>query len=145
MNGSTLASPRVFFAMAGDGLLFKPIAAVHPRYKTPHVAIMLTALLGMALVLSRGFEELTNTFVIAIWPFYAAGVAAVFRLPGRRPDLPPTYRSIGFPIVPAVFIAAVVWFVGNALATEPVSTGVTFAIILGGVPVYYLAFRSRRG
>ncbi|OFW25406.1 MAG: hypothetical protein A3H97_02495 [Acidobacteria bacterium RIFCSPLOWO2_02_FULL_65_29] len=145
LNGSTLASPRVFFAMAGDGLLFRPIAAVHPRYKTPHVAIMLTAVLGMALVLSRSFEELTNTFVIAIWPFYAAGVAAIFRLPGRRPDLARDYRPIGFPIVPAVFIAAVVWFVGNALVTEPVSTGVTFAIILAGVPVYYLAFRSRSG
>jgi len=145
LNGSTLASPRVFFAMAADGLFFKPIAAVHPRYKTPHVAIMLTALLGMALVLSRSFEELTNTFVIAIWPFYAAGVAAIFRLPSRRPDVPRTYRPIGFPIVPAVFIAAVVWFVGNALVNEPVSTSVTFAIILAGVPVYYLAFGSRRG
>ena len=145
LNGSTLASPRVFFAMASDGLFFRPIAAVHPRYKTPHVAILLTALLGMALVLSRSFEDLTNTFVIAIWPFYALGVAAVFRLPRRRPDLAHAYRGAGFPLVPAVFIAAVVWFVCNALVTEPVSTGVTFAIILAGVPVYYIAFGSRRG
>jgi amino acid transporter len=131
--------------MANDGLFFKPIAAVHPRYKTPHVAIMLTALLGMALVLSRSFEQLTNTFVIAIWPFYAAGVAAVFRLPRRRPDVPPVYRSIGFPIAPVVFIAAVVWFVGNALVNEPVPTSATFAIILAGIPVYFFAFGSRRG
>jgi amino acid transporter len=145
LNGSTLASPRVFFAMAADGLFFKPIAAVHPRYKTPHVAIMLTALLGMALVLSRSFEQLTNTFVIAIWPFYAVGVAAIFRLPRRRPDLAPVYRFTGFPVAPIVFIAAVVWFVGNALVTEPVPTGATFAIILAGIPVYFVVFGSRRG
>src|SRR5206468_486727 len=69
LNGSMLASPRIFFAMADDGLFFPTIAKVHPRFKTPHVAILLAALLGMALVLSRSFEALTNTFVLAIWPF----------------------------------------------------------------------------
>src|SRR5205807_4009429 len=77
LNGSMLASPRVFFAMADDGLFFEPIARVHPRFKTPYVAILLAAVLGMALVLSRSFEALTNTFVLAIWPFYALSVAAI--------------------------------------------------------------------
>ena len=93
LNGSMLASPRVFFAMAGDGLFFETIARVHPRYKTPHVAILLSALLGMALVMSRSFEALTNTFVLAIWPFYALSVAAIYRLRRRRPDLPSPLQS----------------------------------------------------
>src|SRR5262249_7512207 len=77
LNGSMLASPRVFFAMADDGLFFRTIATVHPRYQTPHVAILLAGALGVALVMSRSFERLTDTFVLAIWPFYALGVAAI--------------------------------------------------------------------
>jgi amino acid transporter len=143
LNGSMLASPRIFFAMADDGLFFRSIARVHPRFRTPHVAIALAAVLGVALVLSRSFEQLTGMFVLAIWPFYAASVAAIYRLRRLRPDLPRPYKVVGYPVVPAVFILAVVWFVGNALVTEPVSTGVTFALILAGVPVYYAVFHER--
>jgi APA family basic amino acid/polyamine antiporter len=144
LNGSMLASPRVFFAMADDGLFFETIARVHPRYRTPYVAIILAGLLGMALVLSRSFEALTDTFVLAIWPFYALGVAAIYRLRRLRPDLERPYRAIGYPVVPAVFVAAVTAFVVNALFQEPVSTGITFAVILAGVPVFQFAFASRR-
>ena len=86
LNGIMLAAPRIFFAMADDGLLFGAMARIHPRFKTPHVAILLAAGLGMLLVFSRTFEALTNTFVLAIWPFYALSVAALFRLRRRRPD-----------------------------------------------------------
>jgi amino acid transporter len=143
LNGSMLAAPRVFFAMASDGLFFKTLARVHPRFETPYVAILLSALLGMALVMSRSFEALTNTFVLAIWPFYALSVAAIFRLRRRRPDLGP-HRVAGYPIVPAVFIAAVVWFVANALVTDSISTAATFALILAGLPVYAIFFSSNR-
>ena len=135
LNGIMLASPRVFFAMAEDGLFFESIARVHPRFKTPHVAILLAALLGMALVISRSFEALTNTFVLAVWPFYALSVAAIYRLRRLRPDRGAAVSVIGYPVVPAVFILAVVWFVLNALVPEPVSTLATFALILAGVPV----------
>jgi amino acid transporter len=143
LNGSMLASPRVFFAMADDGLFFETIARVHPRYKTPYVAIVLAALLGMALVLSRSFESLTDTFVLAIWPFYALGVAAIYPLRRLRPDLERPYRAFGYPIVPAVFVISVVAFVLNSLVHEPLSTGITFALILTGVPVYQFVFASR--
>ena len=98
----------------------------------------------MALVMSRSFEALTNTFVLAIWPFYALSVAAIFRLRLRRPDLARPYRVAGYPIVPAVFIAAVVWFVLNALVTDPIPTAATFALILAGLPVYAIFFSSKR-
>jgi APA family basic amino acid/polyamine antiporter len=144
VNGGMLAAPRVFFAMADDGLFFKTLASVHSRFNTPYVAILLSALLGMALVMSRSFEALTNTFVLAIWPFYALSVAAIFRLRRRRPDLARPYRAAGYPIVPAVFIAAVVWFVLNALVTDPIPTAATFALILAGFPVYLIFFSSKR-
>jgi basic amino acid/polyamine antiporter, APA family len=143
LNGSMLASPRVFFAMADDGLFFERIARVHPRFQTPYVAILLAAVLGMILVLSRSFEALTDTFVLAIWPFYALGVAAIFRLRRLRPELRRPYRAIGYPIVPAIFVIAVAAFVANALISEPVATGLTFALILSGAPVYYIVFRGR--
>jgi APA family basic amino acid/polyamine antiporter len=143
LNGSMLASPRIFFAMADDRLFFKSIASVHPRYKTPHVAILLAGLLGMALVLSRSFEALTDTFVLAIWPFYALGVAAIYPLRSRRPDLVRPYRAIGYPVVPAIFVIAVAAFVINALVQDPLSTGITFALIGVGIPVYVVVFARR--
>ena len=147
LNGSMLASPRVFFAMADDGLFFESIARVHPRFKTPYVAILLAAVLGIALVMSRSFEALTETFVLAIWPFYALGIAAIYRLRRLRPSMERPYKAIGYPVVPAIFILSVAAFVLNALINEPVSTGITFALILAGIPVYQFAFanRARRG
>jgi basic amino acid/polyamine antiporter, APA family len=145
LNGLMLASPRLFFAMARDGMFFQPIARIHGRFLTPYVAILLAALLGVALVFSRSFEAMTSTFVIAIWPFYALAVGAVYRLRRLRPDLPRPYRTIGYPVVPGVFIAATVWFLVNALVSEPVSTGVTFALILAGLPIYYALFADGKG
>ena len=79
---------------------------------------MLAAVLGIALVMSRSFEALTDTFVLAIWPFYALGVAAIYRLRRLRPDLPRPYRAIGYPVVPAIFIVSVAAFVINALIND---------------------------
>jgi amino acid transporter len=135
-----LASPRVFFAMADDRLFFKTVARVHPRYHTPYVAISLAAVLGVLFVLTRTFEQLADTFVLSIWPFYGLAIAGLYRLRRRRPDLPRAYRVPLYPVLPAVFIAAVVYLVGNALLTDPLWTTVTFAIVLAGVPVYYIAF-----
>ena len=87
-----LASPRIFFAMASDGLFFRRFASVHPTYQTPHFAILLAAALGVIFVLTRTFEQLADTFVLSIWPFYALGVAGLYRLRRTRPDLPRPYR-----------------------------------------------------
>jgi APA family basic amino acid/polyamine antiporter len=145
LNATMLASPRIFFAMASDGLFFRRFASVHPTYQTPHFAILLAAALGVIFVLTRTFEQLADTFVLSIWPFYALGVAGLYRLRRTRPDLPRPYRVPGYPILPAVFIAGVVYLVGNALVADPLWTGVTFGILLTGLPVYYLVFANRRG
>jgi len=126
--------------MADDGLLFQGIARVHSRYKTPYVAILLAALLGMALVMSRSFERLTDTFVLAIWPFYALGVAAIYRLRRSRPDLTRPYRALGYPVVPALFIVSVAAFVVNSLVSDTMNSVITFALIAAGIPIYYAFF-----
>jgi len=136
-----LSSPRIFFAMADDGLFFRALARVHPRYGTPHVAIALAAALGVLFVLTRTFEQLADTFVLAIWPFYGLAIAGIYRLRRLRPDLPRPYKVPGYPMLPAVFVVAVIYLVGNALVSDPTWTAVTFGIVLAGVPVYYAAFR----
>ena len=140
LMGSMLASPRIFFAMADDRLFFKQIAAVHPRWRTPWVAIVLASILGIAMVMTQTFEQLTDTFVLAMWPFYALSVAAIYTLRRSQPHLSRPYKVVGYPIVPAVFIAAAVYLVVNALVTDPVWTTITFAVVLAGVPVYWMTF-----
>ena len=140
VNGGMLAAPRVFFAMAEDRLFFRPLARVHPQFRTPHIAISLSAVLGIALVMSRSFESLANTFVLAAWPFYALSVAALFRLRRTRPDLPRPYRAAGYPFVPAIFVIGVAWFVVNALVNDPGSTLATFGVIAIGIPIYFFSF-----
>ncbi len=145
LNGSVMTGARVLFATAADGLLFKPIARVHPRFRTPSVAIVLEALLGVLFVMVGTFEQLADAFVTAIVPFYALAVASVFVL-RRRPDYAPPFRVPGYPIVPAIFIVATILILGNALL-DPSSRLPTLAVlvvILLGVPIYYLNSRRDR-
>ena len=138
--GISLAAPRIFFAMAEDGLFFKVMARVHPRHGTPYVAIGLSAALGVLFVLTRTFEQLADTFVLSIWPFYGLAIAGLYRL-RRRADLTRTFSTPGYPVVPAIFITAVVLLVTTAIVQDPIWTGVTFAIVLSGLPVFALLQR----
>lgn len=137
LNGATMTGPRIFFAMADDGLFFRPIAHVHPRYHTPWAAIGLAAALGIGYVSLRTFEQLADSFILGIWPFYALAVGAVFRLRRTRPDLPRPYRTVGYPWVPLLFLVASVTILLNAVVEQPASTLFGFGLILLGVPVYY--------
>lgn len=136
--GSMMTGPRIFFAMADRGLFFQGIARVSPRWKSPSVAIWLATGLGVVYVLLNDFQELANKFILGIWPFYALAVAAVFILRKRRPEMERPYRAWGYPVIPALFLLASVAMVLNALWTDPVNTGITFGVILAGVPGYWL-------
>ncbi|HKG94921.1 MAG TPA: amino acid permease [Gemmatimonadaceae bacterium] len=138
LSGALLTTPRIFFAMADDGLLFRRVASVHPRFQTPWVAISLAAVLGIAFVLVRTFEQLADTFVTAILPFYALGVASIFTLRGRA-GYQPAFRAPGYPVVPALFILAVIYLLGNSLLDPSTRLGTLGVIggILLGIPVYY--------
>lgn len=144
LNGSLLTAPRIFFAMADDGLLYRPIAAVHPRFRTPYLAIALSAALGVIFVLMQSFEQLADLFITAIVPFYALAVASVFTL-RKRPDHDPAFRVPWYPVVPTIFILAAIYLLASALI-EPASRWPTLAVfgaILAGVPVYGLIVRQR--
>jgi basic amino acid/polyamine antiporter, APA family len=138
LTGSMMTGPRIFFAMADRGLFFQSIARVSPRYRSPSVAIWLATLLGVVYVLLNDFQQLAEKFILGIWPFYALAVGAVFVLRRTRPDLPRPYKTWGYPVVPILFLLASVGMVLNALWTDRINTGITFAIILAGVPVYFI-------
>ncbi len=138
LNGSMMTGPRIFFAMAESGLFFRGIARVSPKFQTPSVAIWLATALGVVYVLQNDFAQLADKFILGIWPFYALTVAAVFVLRRTRPTLERPYRTWGYPVVPLLFLVASVGMMVNALLTDPVNTGVTFAIVLSGIPVYYV-------
>ena len=144
LNGTLLTAPRIFFAMADDGLFFRALAKVHPKYETPYVAIITCAILGITFVLLRSFEQLADAFVTAIVPFYALGVASVYVL-RRKPGYAPPFRTPGYPIVPALFVLSSIFLIGNALWSESSRSATiwVFAAILVGIPIYYAVFNRR--
>jgi APA family basic amino acid/polyamine antiporter len=132
-----MTGPRVYYAMAGDGLFFRRVAAVHPRFGTPHVAVVLLVALTALNASVRTFEQLAEAFVLLLYPFLALTVAAVFVLRRRRPDLARPYRTVGYPLVPAVFLVGTVAMMANALLERPAATLLGAAIVAAGVPIYF--------
>jgi len=143
LNGSMMTAPRIFFAMAEDGVFPKAITRVDPRTGAPTGAIVLAGCLGALFVLVRRFTELADQFIIGIWPFYALAVAAVFVLRRRRPDLERGYRTWGYPVVPLVFLLGAVFLLGNYLVSETAAFALDVGIILSGIPAYYIWLRYR--
>jgi amino acid transporter len=144
LNTVLFTSPRVFFAMAADRLFFRSVAAVHPRFGTPWVSIVMTAGLGIVFVLSRSFEQLADVFVTAFLPFYFLAVASIFRL-RKKPGYAPSFRVPFYPVLPLVFLVSVVYLLGNAIA-EPESRWSTLAVlgvVAAGVPIYFATVGRR--
>ena len=145
VNGSLLTGPRIFFAMADDGLFFRQVARIHPVYKTPYVAISLAAVIGIGFVLLRSFEQLADIFVTASLVFYILSIGAIFPL-RRRPGWNPPVRVPGYPVVPALFCLATLFLIGNALVDPGQRWGTVgvLAVIALGIPVFYLTVGRRR-
>jgi amino acid transporter len=144
LNGSMFTGPRILFAMADDKLLFRGMAKVHPRFKTPYVSITVVAILAAVFVIAGTFEQLADAFVTAIVPFYALAVAAVFQL-RKRADYDPSFRVPGYPIVPLLFVLSTAFLLVNAII-DPSSRVATLGVlggILVGIPVYYLTVGRR--
>jgi len=143
-SGLGLAVPRIFYAMAREGLLFAPLARVHPRFQTPHVAVAFHTGVALVCVWSRSFEQLTEAFVLGTWPFLALAAAGVIVLRRSQPSLPRPYRTPGYPAVPIIFIGGTLWVVGSALVARPVTTLAGIGMTMLGVPVYLVWKAARR-
>jgi APA family basic amino acid/polyamine antiporter len=135
-NGNLLTAPRVFYAMARDGLFFERFARVHPRFLTPHVSVGATAAWAGVLSLSGTFEQLAAYVIFGLWIFFGLTVAGVMILRRTRPDAERPYRTWGYPVTPIIFIGAALFISINALIASPLNAFAGLAIILMGVPAY---------
>ena len=134
----TLTVPRVYFAIANDGVFFKKVAEVHPRFQTPMFAILLQSGWAVVLILFWGtFNKLISYVVFTDWIFFGLTGAAVFILRRRRPDAHRPYKTIGYPFTPLLFVAISLWFVVNTLVDQPVQAWAGLGFLALGVPVYY--------
>jgi len=143
ISAMTFAGPRVYFAMARDGVFFKTAAKVHPRYRTPAVAIAAQAAWSSLLVLSASADALVNYTGFAIVLFSGIAVLAVFVLRRREPDAARPFRALGYPLAPAAFVAASAAILLNGLFRAPGPTGAGILVIAAGAPLFVL-FRTRR-
>ena len=145
-NGLTITAPRVYYAMARDGLFLQKLAEVHPRHGTPAVSIIAGTLWAMVLAASGTFEQLLTYVVFVGWIFYALGAACVFVLRRTRPLAERPFRVPGYPWTPLLFILAAAALVVNTIATQPGRAAAGIAVVLLGIPVYFVwrgAGRSR--
>jgi APA family basic amino acid/polyamine antiporter len=138
-NGLILAGARVYYAMAQDNLFFKSAANLHPRYKTPALALIVQAIWTCALCLSGTYGQLLNFVIFAAVAFYAVTAIGVFRLRQKRPDLPRPVRAPGYPVLPALYIVLTGLIAIDLLVQDATRTYAMLGLILVliGVPVYY--------
>ena len=142
-NAVVLTTPRVFYAMARDGVFFRGLAEIHPSFGTPALAIVATSLWAAVLAATGTFEQLLTYVVFTGWLFYALGAATLFVYRRRDPDAARPFRVPGYPITPALFVLAAAAIVVNAVFTQTTRALIGIAVVLTGVPAYNL-WRSRR-
>lgn len=144
LNAWTFAGPRVYYAMARDGVFFSAASQVHPRFKTPHVSIMAQAAWASVLILTGSLDTLSNYVGFAITLFAGIAVAAVFVLRARDPHAPRPYKTLGYPIAPAIFVLASLAIVVNAIYRNPGPSGLGLLVMASGIPLYVWLTRRRR-
>ena len=146
LSQSILTAPRVYFAMAEDGLFFRAVAWVHPTTRVPVVAIVLQSVWTIVIALSGRYEQILNYVVSMDWVFFGATAATLFVF--RRRQRSGAMRVEGVPRVPghpyttAIFVAISCWIVGNTIYRYPQNSLIGFALLAAGVPVYFLWARN---
>ena len=145
LNGVIFVGPRVYYAMAQDGVFFRRVGEVHPRFGTPAFAIFVQAVWAAILTLTGSFEQLFTYVMFVTLLFWTASAGSVFVLRKRQPDLPRPYKTWGYPFVPAAFIAATTAILLNTLFARPVESLAGLAIMALGVPVYHRWQKQKSG
>ena len=135
-NSIVLTAPRVYYAMANDGLFFRKLAEVHPRFGTPAFAVIALAAWSALLAASGTFEQLLTYVIFIGWIFYALAAASVFVYRKRMPNLERPFRVPGYPFTPLLFILAAALLVINTVIRQPARAAIGLGIVLLGAPAY---------
>ena len=136
-NGLILAGARVYYAMAKDGLFFRSVSRLHPKYKTPAVSLMVQMVWCSILCLSGTYGQLLDYIIIAVLVFYILTIFGLFVLRRKMPDAPRPYRAIGYPVLPAIYIVMALFIDIVLLRYKPQYTWPGLIIVLVGIPVYF--------
>ena len=144
LNGTIMSGARVPFAMSRDGYFFNAIAEVHPRFHTPSVSLVVQCVLGIVLLLVGGsFRQFFSLAIFAEWLFYMIAGSTVFVFRRRDPNADRPYRVLGYPVVPALFVAASALLLYFTFTANLLYSAYGCLTILGGVPVFYFFARRR--
>ena len=135
-NQTILCSPRVYFAMARDGMFFKKIAECHPKFLTPHVSILAMSVWSILLTLTGSFKQLFTYVIFGEWVFFGLTVAAVIILRKKRPDLERPYRTWGYPVTPVLFVLAALYVAFASLLSAFWNAMAGLLIICLGIPAF---------
>jgi APA family basic amino acid/polyamine antiporter len=141
-NGMTLAGARVYYAMSRDGLFFKSVGRLHPKYKTPVAGLLVQAAWTVLLCVSGSYGQLLDYIIFAELVFYILTIVSLFVLRFKRPDAARPYKALGYPVLPALYIVLAAWICIVLLRYKPQYTWPGLALVLLGIPVYL--FWSRR-
>jgi basic amino acid/polyamine antiporter, APA family len=136
VNGLTLAGPRVVYAMARDGLFFKRMGAIHAQYRTPARALVLHGVVAAALTLTGTYSDLLTLTAFSSLLFNILTVVGLFVLRRREPGLHRPYRAVGYPVLPALYVAVSAFFLVYILIGDPRNSGLGLVLTLAGVPAY---------
>ncbi len=144
LNGSILTGARVPYAMAKDGLFVKAIGEVHPKHFTPANSIVALTVWSMVLVLASGnYDELFTYVIFASWILYGMATASVLVLRRKRPDLARPYKTLGYPVVPIVFVLVAIALLLSTLLKSPRESLMGLVIMAAGIP-FYIYWNSKR-
>jgi APA family basic amino acid/polyamine antiporter len=138
----SLAGARVYYAMSRDGLFFKAVGKLHPRYKTPAAGLLVQAAWAVVLCVSGSYGQLLDYIIFAVLVFYILTIVSLFVLRVKQPDAARPYKAWGYPVLPALYIAMAGWICVVLLRYKPQYTWPGLALVLLGVPVYF--FWSRK-
>jgi basic amino acid/polyamine antiporter, APA family len=137
-NGLILAGARVYYAMAKDGLFFRKVGNLHPKYKTPVLSLMVQMVWTCILCVSGTYGQLLDYIVFAVLVFYILTIVGLFVLRRKHPDATRPYRAVGYPVLPAIYIVMALFIDVVLLLYKPQYTWPGLMIVLIGIPVYYL-------
>jgi APA family basic amino acid/polyamine antiporter len=142
LNGSILSNARVPYAMARDRLFFPKMADLSERTRVPVWALGVQAVWSSLLAVSGTFDQLTDSLLFASWIFYGLVTSSVFILRRKMPEAARPYRTLGYPVVPAIFVLVSAWLVVNTLVEKRIESVTGLVLILAGLPLFFW-FRSR--
>ncbi len=143
-NGLILSGARVYYAMAKDGLFFRNVAKLHPKYKTPAVSLMVQMVWTCVLCISGSYGQLLDYIIFAVLVFYILTIVGLFVLRRTRPDAPRPYQAVGYPVLPAIYIVMAFFIDIVLLRYKPQYTWPGLIIVLLGIPVYFAWSRSAK-